>query len=135
MQPTSSETRDQGVTTATAADSNGHGAELDPDFREPRMRGLIESALDAMVVVGEEGTIVLVNAQAERMFGYLRAELLGRRLDMLVPERFRRIHENHEAAYFHRPYVRLMGEGPDLFGLCKDGTEMALEISLSPLKT
>jgi PAS domain S-box-containing protein len=102
---------------------------------ETMFRGLLEAAPDAIVGVDQAGTIVIVNAQTEAIFGYRRDELVGQLVEILVPEGLRHRHPGHRQAYFHEPRTRAMGEGLDLVARRKDGSEFPAEISLSSIET
>jgi PAS domain S-box-containing protein len=102
---------------------------------EERFRQVVESAPNAMVMISGMGKIEMVNAQAERVFGYERKEMLGKPIEMLVPERFRPNHPKLRGAFFHGPVSRPMGAGRDLNGLKKDGSEFPIEIGLNPIET
>jgi len=95
---------------------------------------LFESAPDAIVVIDPAGTILAVNPQAERLFGYAASELEGEPIEKLMPERFRDPHTRYRDGYVSSPVPRPMGIGLDLWGLHKSGREFPVEISLSPLR-
>lgn len=95
--------------------------------------GLLEAAPDAIIAVDQDGRIVVVNAQAERLFGYGRDELLGQEVEMLVPEEARSMHPRHRDVYLSDPRPRPMGAGMELVGRRRDGTTFPAEISLSPV--
>jgi PAS domain S-box-containing protein len=95
---------------------------------------LLEAAPDAIVGIDDKGKIVLVNSQTEELFGYVRADLLGKGVETLVPERFRELHPSHRDGYFAEPRTRPMGADLELYGLRRDGTEFPAEISLSSIE-
>ncbi len=118
----------------------GASTTQDPEFKAALssaelFRQLLESAPDAIVGIGGDGRIVLVNAQTEKLFGYTRDELIGERVEKLVPERYHGAHSGHRSGYFHDPRTRSMGAGLDLYGLRRDGSEFPAEISLSSIQT
>src|SRR5256886_6121318 len=102
---------------------------------DEKFRLAVEASPSGIVLVDGEGRIVLVNTQTEKMFGYSRAEMIGRPVEILVPERFRSLHPGHRAKFLAAPEARAMGAGRELFGLRKDSTEFPVEIGLSPIKT
>ncbi len=102
---------------------------------EERFRLVVEAAPNAMIMVGRDGVITLVNRQTEMLFGYSRQELLGRKVDMLVPERIRSSHPGLRDGFFASPATRSMGVGRDLYGITKDGHEVPIEIGLNPIET
>ena len=102
---------------------------------EERFRRVVEAAPSAMIMVNQEGQITLANQQAEKTFGYPREELLGCPIEMLVPERLRSGHQGFRHDYLCDPQARPMGVGRELFGRRKDGSEVPVEIGLSPIHT
>lgn len=99
-----------------------------------QFRDLVDAAPDGIVVCNSDGKILLVNVQAERMFGYSRTELVGQQIESLIPERYRASHPSHVQNYVAAPKSRPMGSGLSLSGRRRDGTEFPVEISLSPIR-
>jgi PAS domain S-box-containing protein len=125
---------------ASAAEHQRAEQQLERDARqseaalrqsEDTAQAVLESASEGIVLIDTTGHITLVNAAAERMFGYTRSALLGQPLEILLPERIRRGHVVHRTGYFTEPRIRPMGIGLDLAGRRQDGTEFPVEISLS----
>ena len=102
---------------------------------EEQFRAFVESAPDAMIVVGAKGEIILANRQAEQLFGYTREEMVGRELEMLVPMSVAERHVALRTEYLKNPTARPMGTGLELYGVRKDGRQFPVEISLSPIRT
>ncbi|HEX8816263.1 MAG TPA: PAS domain S-box protein [Terriglobales bacterium] len=96
---------------------------------------LLEAVPDAMVVVNSDGIIVHINTLAEDMFGYTREELIGQKIELLIPEELRPHHQRHREDYARRPAIRRMGANLDLYGRRMDGSRFPVEISLSPIRT
>jgi PAS domain S-box-containing protein len=110
--------------------------ELPATHTDPGLvRKLLDAAPDATVVVDATGSIVFANIRVEDVFGYPRDQLIGREIELLIPERFRAAHGRHREHYTKVPNVRPMGSGLELYGRKRDGSEFPLEISLSPLAT
>jgi len=99
---------------------------------ERRFYKLLETAPDGILEVDHDGTILLLNQAAERIFGYSRDELMGHNVDMLVPDAMRKSHVRHRTSYAAHPQTRPMGSGLELYAQKKDGTHLPVEISLSP---
>ena len=99
-----------------------------------QFRMVVESAPNAMIMVDYSGNIVMVNKQTETLFGYHRDELIGEKVEILIPGRFRKHHSELRNDFYSEPKARPMGVGRDLFGVKKDGTEIPVEIGLNPLE-
>ncbi len=102
---------------------------------EQRLRLIVDAAPNGMLMINRKGEIVLVNSQIERLFQYKRDELLGKAIEILVPEASRGKHSGYRDTFFLEPKARAMGSGRDLFGLRKDGSLVPVEIGLNPLSS
>jgi len=123
------ETPDGRFTLASIVDITEHKR------AKERFRIVVEAAPNAMIIVDRLGIMTLVNHKAEELFGYARAELIGRSIEQLVPERFRGRHARHLHAFFATTRAGVTGTGRELFGLRKDGSEVPVEIGLNPIET
>jgi len=134
MEPTGSgaDAHERMRTTAGPSPPRSLGALRDS---EGLARAVFESASEGIVIVDEAGAIVMVNARTEALFGYPRQELIGQTLERLVPERVHDAHAAHRRLYAAAPRIRPMGQGRDVAGRRKDGSEFPLEISLSFAET
>jgi len=102
---------------------------------EDRFRMVVEAAPNAMIMMNREGRIVLVNSQTEKVFGYNSENLIDQPIEILIPQRFRERHPMLRTDFFAHPSTRSMGKGLDLYGVCKDGREVAVEIGLNPIES
>ncbi len=96
---------------------------------------LVEASPSALVLVDDQGFVIYLNKLAEKLFRYERKELIGQKMEVLIPERFRGHHPEYRELFLSHPQTRAMGEGRDLFAMRKDGTEFPAEIGLNPIKT
>ena len=99
------------------------------------MNALLEATPDCLIISNKEGQIIFANAVTEKIFGYTSEELIGQKIEFLIPTRYLKQHVNHRQHYFDKPSLRPMGIGLDLHGKHKDGHEFPVEISLSPIET
>lgn len=100
-----------------------------------KMNALLEATPDCLIISNREGQIIFANAVAEKTFGYTSEELIGQKIELLIPTRYLKQHVNHRQHYFEKPCPRPMGIGLELYGKYKDGHEFPVEISLSPIET
>jgi PAS domain S-box-containing protein len=110
------------------------GSEQELEISDSDIARVLAHTPDAMVVVDESGTIVIVNPQAEVLFGFSRSELEGQPVEKLIPGQLRDAHRKHRAAFSAAPRPRSMGAGGDLHAVRKDGSTFPVEVSLSPMK-
>ena len=115
-------------------DSEKNADEILPQA-EALFQSLFDFAPDAIIVVNNKGSILQANEQAEKIFGYSKKELIGKPADILIPERFRKSHDEHLKEYIQNPRKRFMGDELELYSLRKDGTEFPVDIALSYVST
>jgi two-component system sensor kinase FixL len=114
--------------------AKGEASLIEPDSLDALMRVAFESSPNGMVITNATGTILDLNAEVERCFGYARGELVGRPIETLIPQRFREAHQNHLSNFAAENRVRVMGAGRDLVAMRKDGSEFTAEVGLRPVK-
>lgn len=107
----------------------------DGELARDRFRAIVEASPSAILMVDAEGVIQLANTKAEQLFGYSRAELVGQKIELLVPQRYLGRHREDRVNFLQDPTTRPMGAGRDLYCRRKDGSELPVEIGLSPMKT
>jgi PAS domain S-box-containing protein len=122
--------KDEFISSRTTVFDNSDRKKIQDKFK-----GLLEAAPDASVIANADGVIEMINNQCQNVFGYSSDELVGKKVELLIPERHKNIHPKHREEFFKNPTVRPMGVGLDLWGLRKNGEEFPIEISLSPIKT
>ena len=93
---------------------------------------IFQFATEGILVTNEKSEIININPSAEKLFGYEKGELIGQKIEVLIPKRYTEKHVSHRDNFHQNPHARSMGEGMELFGAKKDGTEFPVEISLSP---
>ncbi|MCW5824433.1 MAG: PAS domain S-box protein [Cyanobacteria bacterium TGS_CYA1] len=103
------------------------------ELSEEQLRQVVEASPSGIIMVNAHGEIVLVNLQIEKLFGYTRDQLIGKQIELLVPDPFKRIHPKQRESFFANPSIRSMGAGRDLYGLKADNTLIPVEIGLNPL--
>lgn len=102
---------------------------------DEKFKNLLEATPDPMVIVNKTGIIEFVNSQARNLFGYTKAEMIGLPVELILPDKYKKIHEHHRDNFFKHPLTRGMGEGKKLFAVAKNGRQFSAEISLSPIET
>ena len=102
---------------------------------EQRFKQVVESSPNGIIMVNDNGKIMLINRETERLFGYYRSELIGQSIEILVPKSIRIKHIDFRKSFFLNPETRPMGKGRDLFAIRKDGTQFPVEIGLSTIET
>ena len=111
-------------------DAAGHGSALVPEI----FRLAVEASPSGMIAVNGDGAIVMINGEVERLFGYRREELLGRPVEILLPDKLRGKHASQRNGFLQRPDARHLGTGRDFLGRRKDGREFPIEVGLNPIR-